>query len=255
MPEIQEVVADRVAHAEQRQRTLDYHARYNKDHQEAIKAAKRKKYAEDPAYREAALKRAHERYETQKKLRQEIRKSTGIMASPARKRGTNAYMYCPMCLQSIPRPVKPIFKSIQKKYLVAMFTVREVARRLGKQTTTVIKMIRADHLLPETLYKEQRSGTVPTRLWTQDQVEMLMRVFDKYDTRPPVSYEGIGLTKEIRTEWDKLRPFGIDPKLYTVKDEETGFLARPSYELPLPKFAARSEKTAKKEKKSGAEKG
>jgi hypothetical protein len=47
--------------------------------------------------------------------------------------------------------------------------------------------------------------------------------------------------KDLKAEWGTLRPFGIDPTKYTVKDEETGLLARESYELPLPAFASQVE--------------
>jgi hypothetical protein len=255
---IAELREDHASHAEQRQHTLDYHRDYNKEHMEDLKKSKKDKYATDPVFREAAKKRSKDRYALQKKIRQEIRKTTGFQATPARRRGSASQLYCPTCLQPVPRPLKPIFKSVQRKYLVAMFTVRELARRLGKQVPTVIKWIRNERWLPETMYKEQRTGTSPSRLWTQDQVEMLMRVFDKYDMRPPANYETIGLVKEVRAEWDKLRPTGIDSKLYVLKDEETGLLARESYELPMPKFASRSELSYQqklKEKKIAEENG
>jgi hypothetical protein len=255
MPNIAEAREEHMAHAEQRQKAIDYNRQYNEDHKEEIKESKKNKYATDPAFREAAKKRAKDRYDAQRAIRQEIRKSTGIQSYKKRSRSSIG-LFCPTCLQAIPKPPKPSFKSVQRKYLVAMFSVREVARRLGKQPQTIIKLIRVDKVLPETMYKEQRSGTVPARMWTQDQVEMLMRVFDKYNLRPPVNYQTIGLKKEIQTEWDKLRPTGINPALYTVKDEETGLLARESYELPLPGFATPSEQAhyAKKEKKIAEQK-
>jgi hypothetical protein len=241
-------------HPEVRQHELDYARQYNEDHKEQLKEKKKNKYNTDPEFRARALKRAHERYLVQREIRQHIRQSTGIQQTQGRYKGSKSYKYCPLCLQSVPPPPKPVFKSIQKKYLVSMFTVREVARRLGKQMPTVAKWIKQG-IIPETLYKEMRTGPAPTRLWTQDQVELLMRVFDQIDTRPPISYEEVELVEKIQSAWDQLKPLGIDVSLYTVKDEGTGLLARESYDLPLPKFACQSEVKYYKEKQLATEKG
>jgi hypothetical protein len=242
-PNPNDLSADWEKHSRQRQHKLDYHLKYNEEHKDVLKEKKKNKYQTDPEYKAAALKRAKDRYLQNRQIITAIRKSSGIQPAVARNRGhSNRKKYCPLCLQVIPQPPKPTFKSVQKKYLVAMYTVREVARRLGKQVPTVLKWIREGDVIPDAMYKEKRTGTGMTRLWTQDQVEMLMRVFDKYDLRPPVNFKTIGLVKELRAEWDRLRPLGIDVKLYAVKDEDSGLLARSSYELPLPSFASQSEK-------------
>jgi hypothetical protein len=227
-----------------RKHTLDYHRNYNDTHSEELATAKKNRYDTDPEYREAAKKRAATAYERKKKLQEEIRRIAGPPPVSSAGRSTN-HLYCPLCMQPVPRPRAPVYKSVGKKYAVAMFTVRELSRRLGKQAKTVQLWLR-DKVIPDTLYKDRRTkeGTtkaIMTRLWTQDQIEMLMRVFDSYDLRPPVSFEKIGLVAEVRKEWDALRPLGIVPSLYTEQTEH-GLLARPSAELPMPGWATKTKK-------------
>ncbi len=241
VPDIKKIREERDATSSKRKQVLEYHKKYNEEHAKELAERKKARYANDPAYAEAAKKRARAAYQRRKKLTAEIRKITGALAPPKSVRAPG-HLYCPTCLQPIPRPPRPVYKSVGKKYAVAMYTVREVARRLGKQVKTVQLWIQ-NGVIPDTLYKDRRTRegtthTIMTRLWTQDQVEMLMRVTNKYDLRPPVSFEKIGLIADLRAEWDKLRPLGINPALYTVPTEH-GLLARPSPELPVPGYAQR----------------
>jgi hypothetical protein len=239
-PSLTEIKEKRDRTSERRKQVLNYHRDYNEKHSDELAEKKKQKYDTDPAYREAAKKRANSSYQRKKRLEQEVRKMIGPQ-NPARPIRSDANMYCPTCLQPIPRAPKPIYKSVGKKYAVAMYTIKEVARRLGKQVRTMQLWIRQG-FLPDTFYKDRRTkeGTtkaIMTRLWTQDQIEMLMRVVNRYDLRPPVSFEKIGLLAELRREWDKLRPLGIDVSLYTVPTEHGDLLARPSADLPTPGYA------------------
>jgi hypothetical protein len=246
---MRKLMDERNAENPERKKVLDYHRQYNTDHAVELAAAKKKKYDTDPKYKAAAKKRSSSAYQRKKKLMEEIKKVMGP-PPPNGTRGSNQ-IYCPTCNQPIPKPPKPVYKSVDKKYAVAMYTIAEVARRLGKQTKT-LQIWLQNKVIPDTLYKDRRTKqgakhVIMTRLWTQDQVEMLMRVISQFDLRPPVSFQKIGMIAAIRREWDKLRPLGIDPKLYDCQTEQ-GYLARPSADLPTPAYGR---KNPQKEQEEG----
>jgi len=241
VPNIVKVREERDEKNASRKKMLDYHKNYNDEHAEDLSKAKKNRYATDPAYKEAAKKRAGAAYKRRRKLEEEIRKVVG--PPPPKSSRSPGHLYCPTCLQSIPKPPRPIYKMVGKRYAVAMYTIKELARRLGKQTKTVQLWVR-DGVRPDTLYKDRRgkegARAIMTRLWTQDQVEMLMKVFAGFDLRPPVSFEKIGLLAQVKASWDDLRPLGIYPALYTVSTEH-GLLARVTPNLPVPSYARKGE--------------
>ena len=79
---------------------------------------------------------------------------------------------------------------------------------------------------------------------------MLMQVFARFDLRPPVSFEKIGLLAQVKASWDDLRPLGIWPALYKVPTEH-GLLARESPDLPTPSYAQKKGEHGKSEGGTG----
>jgi len=225
--------------SKERKKRLEYHQKYNTTHSDTLAARKKDRYKSDPAYRAAAIKRATASYERKKKLLDEVRRLTGRV-DKRNNHPTNRY--CPTCNQALPKPVKPVYKAAGG-YAIAMYTISVLSHQLGRQVKTVQKWLH-DGFIPDTTYKEQTAyqgrgkalcKAYMARLWTQDQVETLMKVFSKYDFRPPCNFKRSGLLDEIKTEWKKLQPLGIDPALYTSQTEH-GYKVRPSPDLPRPYF-------------------
>jgi hypothetical protein len=189
-----EGTADRV-------KRLDYYREYNAEHSEALLEKKKTRYQTDPVYRAAIIKRSREAYQKQKKHKT---KGYGVLV-------------CPHCKRPMPRVIRPVLMrvdgkryGIDKSFEVFMYAIGELSKKLMRQQRTVKAWIR-DGVIPESRYRNDKQR----RLWTQDQVEMFERVIKKYDLKPPADYKKIGFIDEIKKEWDKLMPLGIQVSKYT----------------------------------------
>lgn len=214
----------------------EYLRAYREQKGDEIASKRKTRYDTDPEYRAACIERAKRSYAKRRAELDKLRRG-GLLPPPRRKKtaGTEnlAHTVCPLCRRPFPQKPKPVFMLISKRYQVTMFPLREVAYRLGKNARTIAGWI-SDKVMPDSQYKSKGGH----RLWTQDQIELLMKVCSRYDLRPPVSFVKCGFVAELRAEWEKLRATkGINPALYTVTSEH-GLLKRKSDALPPPITAA-----------------
>jgi hypothetical protein len=233
-----------------RKKKLDYHRAYNADHASELSEAKKKRYRTDPAYRQAILARNVARYQRQQLLKKKIEE-----VCPPPLRQFRKMACCPTCHRPLPTLSKPHLmlidgtkKGVPRKFEVMMFPIGELARHIGKQARTVDSWIK-DGVLSEAQYKNASMR----RRWTQDQAEAIMSTCDKFDLRPPVSFEKIGFIREVREALQALAPLGIDPAKYTTLTDD-GRYRRDSQELSPPIYTTEELLHGKKTKKSHAKK-
>ena len=128
-----------------------------------------------------------------------------------------------------------------------MYAVGDLAVRLKRSPTTLIQWIRRG-VIPKTQYRAAKSGR---RLWTQDQLEAILRAADGFDLNPPTSFFKCGFANEIRRQLDELKPIGIDTKLYTEPgNSSSSSLRRKDQGFPVPENAGGRKDASKGERGS-----
>ena len=199
------------ASSETEEERLGYYSDYNAVHRDTLLEKKANRYATDPEYRAKAIKNATDRYYRLKKNAPKTTEHTRV---------------CPMCHRPLPRVAKALYLAvdgtsfgIKKKFVVRMFSIGEISKRLLRQSRTIKTWI-AEGVIPESKYR----NTNQRRLWTIDQVEMLEQVASKYNLKPPVNYKDIGFIDDVKKSWAKLAPLGIDMSKY--KKDEDGYYRR-----------------------------
>lgn len=223
--EIRKVHHKRTKTAKKRGKRLQYFRQYYRDHKQEITAQKKKRYEEDSEYREAIKSRDRKVKKDRSQLlaerMREGHKGGGKRGTRRSKRVTNAHARCPICHRPMPRARTPRRMLIGQKYEVLMYTSFELQFRLGRTARSITKW-HMTKVLPDATYHFDRGGfghSSKARLWTQDQIEAIVRVYESYDLRAPVSLKGCGFVGELHAELGKLDPLGIDVSLYTEPGE------------------------------------
>ena len=129
-----------------------YHEKYYAENKSKLLAAKKKRYEEDPEYREAIKARARESKRRQTEQRRKERERNKDREKPLRFR-----------VQVGDTEVE-----------VRMFTAGQLAKRLGRKTQT-IRVWERKGLIPEAIYRNASKD----RLYTELQVRLIVKAYDK----------------------------------------------------------------------------
>ena len=129
-----------------------YHAKYYAENKSKLLAAKKKRYEEDPEYREKIKARAREAKRRQvEERRKEREKNKG---------------------KEIPTYFKVMLGD--NEISVRMYTAGQLAKRLGRKTQTM-RVWERKGIIPEALYRNASKD----RLYTELQVRLIVKAYDR----------------------------------------------------------------------------
>lgn len=204
---------------------VTYQANYYRARAEELRQLKRDRYKNDPAYRESVKKQANKYYKEQKLKERVARKKM----EPFRNNDARVTSRCcPTCGRVLPSPPKPKLLVVAKKYEVLMYTIGDLAKKVGRQPRTITLWL-SDKYLPESIYRD----SAQRRLWTHDQVLTIVRVCSMYRLRPPLNFVACGFVGKLKAELEKLGPMGIDVSLYALPGEKRPGLLRRDDTSPI----------------------
>lgn len=128
-------------------------------------ARRRERYANDPAYREKAVKQVRSNYERTKE-------SKGI---PSRSRN---------CLENLPRlteigSIREVQLADERTVRMLTFQVRELGDALERNGAVVGRWISAN-LMPAPIYKAKLPGGTKAAVYTVNEVRAIMEVFSEH---------------------------------------------------------------------------
>ena len=129
----------------------DYNRQYYKANKEKILEARRKKYTDDPVYREKALQRSADRKRRLKQQNKKNKKNTKV------------------------KKTAPIIFAIEHDGLdheVSMLTAGQLAEALGRKTQT-IRVWEKKGIIPQAMYRSDAND----RLYTELQVKLLKKAY------------------------------------------------------------------------------
>ena len=167
--------------------TLSYFARWYKKNKESVLAERRRKYHEDPEYREKVMAQARE----SKKRRQEKNR---VEREKNKHKEKPLWFKIPYGRQEIP---------------VRMFTAGQLAKRLGRKTQT-IRMWERGEVIPEAIYRSRARDRLYTELQVREIVEIYSECVRRHGARK--MWTRIGSTEfsdRVHKLWEDY-PLGID---------------------------------------------
>jgi hypothetical protein len=201
-------------------------------HAEENKQYLRTKYKEDPAHRQRIKNNMKAYHDKRRVLVKRVHKALGGVKP---RDSTEELLFCPVCGTHI-REIKPDMllvdgfrRGIKKRFLVQMVPKTVVTVKLCISLRTLEKWLR-EGLIPRSQYRNSRKQN----LWTQDQLEALMVICNRYTPRSGVlSFRSMGLVDMVKESFAALAPLGIDQSLYTESSDQELF-QRPDLILPPP---------------------
>jgi hypothetical protein len=104
------------------------------------------------------------------------------------------------------RPRKFILEVDELEVEVWMYSTGALAHSLSRSSQTV-RLWEKNGVLPTAMYRDDRGR----RMYTQDQVEMVVGVFEKFAGENAFAWKDSGIPEMIKTEWANM-PAGVKPK-------------------------------------------